>query len=85
MVVSHEVARYSEALQFSWSNGLEQGPIALKMSQNINKSMAYITNESGSDFLLGGCLCKPTSSTQWTSEHSWMSDMPQKQASEKAD
>ena len=55
------------------------------MSQNINKFMAHITNESGGDFQQGGCLCKPTSSTQWTSEHSWMSDMPQKQASEKAD
>ena len=39
-----------EAQQFSWSNGLEQGPTALKMSQNIDKSMAYITNKSGGDF-----------------------------------
>ena len=55
------------------------------MSQNIDKSMAYITNKSGGDFQQGGCLYKPTSGTQWTPEHLWMSDRPQKQASEKAD
>ena len=41
-------------------------------------------NESGGDFQQGGCLYKPTSGTQ-TPEHLWMSDRPQKQASEKAD
>ena len=54
-------------------------PIALKMY----KSMAYIINESGGDFEQGGCLYKPTSGIQWTSKYSWMSDRPQKQASEK--
>ena len=47
--------------------------------------MAYIMNESGGDFQQGGCLYKPTSGIQWTPEHSWTSDRPQKQASEKAD
>ena len=55
------------------------------MSQNIDKSMAYIMNESGGDFQKGGCLYKPTSGIQWTSKHSWTSDRPQKRASEKAD
>ena len=55
------------------------------MSQNIAKTMAYITNESGGDFQQGGCLYKPTIGIQWTPEHSWTSDRPQKQASEKAD
>ena len=39
-------------------------------------------SESGGDFQQGGCLYKPTSGTQWTPEHWWMSDRPQKQASE---
>ena len=47
--------------------------------------MAYIMNESGGNFQEGGCLYKPTSGIQWTTEHSWMSDRPQNQASEKAD
>ena len=48
--------------------------------------MAYIMNMSGGDFQQGGCLYKPTSSIhQWTPKHSWTSDRPQKQASEKAD
>ena len=55
------------------------------MSQNIAKSMAYIINHSCGDFQQGGCLYKPTSGIQWTPEHSWMSDRPQKQASAKAD
>ena len=59
--------------------------IALKLSQNIAKSMAYIINQSYGDFQQGGCLYKPTSDIQWTPEHSWMSDRPQKQASAKAD
>ena len=42
-------------------------------------------NESGGDFQQGGCLYKPTSGIQWTPEHSWTSDRPQKQASGKAD
>ena len=42
-------------------------------------------NESGGDLQQGGCLYKPTSDNQWTTEHSWTSDRPQKQASEKAD
>ena len=55
------------------------------MSQNIDKSMAYIMNMLGGDFKQGGCLYKLTSGMQWTPEHLWMSDRPQKQASEKAD
>ena len=55
------------------------------MSQNIAKTMAYIMNKSGGDFQHGGCLYKPTSDIQWIPEHTWMSDRPQKQASEKAD
>ena len=39
-------------------NGLELGPIALKMSQNIDKSMVYIMNQLGADFQQGGCLYK---------------------------
>ena len=46
--------------------------------------MAYIIKESGGDFQQGGCPYKPISNIQWTSEHSWTSDRPQKQASEKA-
>ena len=47
--------------------------------------MAYIINLSCGDFQQGGCLYKLTSGIQWTPEHSWMSDRPQKQASAKAD
>ena len=47
--------------------------------------MSHIMNESGGDFQQGDCLYKLTSDIQWTPEHSWMSDRPQKQASEKAD
>ena len=47
--------------------------------------MVYIVNESGGYFQQGGCLYKPTSGIQWTPEHLWTSDWPQKQASEKAD
>ena len=39
------------------------------MSQNIDKSMAYImkfSHESGGDFRPGGCLYKPISGSQWT-------------------
>ena len=54
------------------------------MSQNIDKFIAYITKEFGGGFQQGGCLCKPTSGTQWTPKHSWTSDGPQKQATEKA-
>ena len=35
--------------------------------------------------LRGGYLYKPTSDIQWTPKHSWTSDRPQKQASEKVD
>ena len=31
-------------------------PIALKISQNIAKAMAYIMNESGGDFKQGGSV-----------------------------
>ena len=60
-------------------------PLALKLSQNIAKSMAYIINQSYGDFQQGGCLYKPTSGIQWRPKHLWMSDRPQKQASAKAD
>ena len=53
------------------------------MSQNTAKAMAYIMNVSGGDFQQGDCLYKSTSGIQWTPEHSWTSDRPQKQASEK--
>ena len=66
-------------------NGPQGSPIALKLSQNIAKSMAYIINQLCGDFQQGGCLYKPTSDIQWTPEHSWTSDRPQKQASAKAD
>ena len=47
--------------------------------------MAYIINQSCGDFQQGGCLYKPTSGIQWTPEHLWTSDRPQKQALAKAD
>ena len=78
------VAGYSGALHFSRLNGPQGGPTALKLSQNIAKSMVYIVNQSCGDFQQGGCLYKPTSGIQWTPEHSWTSDRPQKQASAKA-
>ena len=56
-----------------------QSPITLKMS----KSMVYIINKLGGDFQQGGCLYKSTNGIQWTSEQSWLSDRPHKQASEK--
>ena len=40
-------------------------------------------NESGIDFQQGGCLYKPTRGIQWTPEHLWTSDRPQKQALKK--
>ena len=47
--------------------------------------MAYIINQLRGDFHQGGSLYKPTSGIQWTPEHSWTSDRPQKQASAKED
>ena len=41
-----------------------RSPIALKLSQNIAKSMAYIINQSCGDFQQGGCLYKPTRDIQ---------------------
>ena len=41
-------------------------PIALKISQNIAKGMAYIMIESGGDFQQGGSLYKPTTGIQCT-------------------
>ena len=55
------------------------------MSQNIATPMVYLINELVGDLQQGGCLYKPTSYTQWTPEHLWMSDRPQKQTLEKAD
>ena len=59
--------------------------MALKLSQNIAKSMAYIINQSCGDFQQGGYLHKPTSGIQWTPKHSWTFDRPQKQALAKVD
>ena len=50
----------------------------------IDKSMAYIINESGGDFQKDGCLSKPISGIQWIPELSRLSDRPQKQSLEKA-
>ena len=47
--------------------------------------IAYIINEWYGDFKQGDCLYKQTSSIQWAPEFLWMSNRPQKQASEKAD
>ena len=44
-----------------------------------------ITDQLAGDFQQGGCLYKPTSGIQWTLQHSWMSDRPQKQDSAKED
>ena len=75
-----EVVGYSKAQgEMAKNNAL----IVLKMSQNINKSMAYSMNKSGGDFQHGGYLYKLTSGIQWTPEHSWTSDRPQKQAQKK--
>ena len=45
--------------------------------------MAYIINKPGGDFQQGGYLYKPTSCIPWTAKHSWTSDRPQEQSSEK--
>ena len=47
--------------------------------------MAYIIDQLDGDFQKGGCLYKPTSGIQWTPEHSFTSDRPQRQASTKPD
>ena len=47
--------------------------------------MAYIIIQLYGNFQQGGCLYKPTSGIQWTPEHLWMSERPQKQASATAD
>ena len=64
--------------------GLARRRLAHKLSQNMVKSMHYIINQSCGNFQRGGCLYKPPSGIQWTPEHSWTSDRPQKQASAKA-
>ena len=61
-------------------------PIALKLLQNMAKSMVYIISYlSCDDFQQGGYLYKPSSGIQWTPEHSWISNRPKKQNSAKAD
>ena len=47
--------------------------------------MAYIIDQSCDDFQQGGCLYEPTSGSQWTPDHLWISERPQKEASAKAD
>ena len=47
--------------------------------------MANIISQLCGDFQQGGCLYKATSGIQWTPEHLWTSDRPQKQASAKPD
>ena len=61
VVGSHKVVGYNRAQQFSRWNGLKWGFIVFKMSQNIAKFMAYIINQSSSDFQQDGCLYKPIS------------------------
>ena len=78
------VAGYSWVQQFSWWHGPIWCPIALQMSQSIAKSMANIISQLSGDLQQGGCLYKPTSSSQWTLMHSWTSDRSQKQASANA-
>ena len=58
----------------------KEAPIALKLSQNIAKSMSYIIDQLCGDFQQGGCLYKPTSGIPWTPKDLWASDMPQKLA-----
>ena len=79
------MAGYRGALHFQGEMATQGGPIELKLSQNIAKSMAVIINQSSGDFQQGGCLYKPSSDIQWTPKHSWTSERPQKQASAKAD
>ena len=52
------------------------------MSQNIDKSMAYIVNESSGDFQPGDCLYKIITDIHWPPKHWWTFDMPQKHTSE---
>ena len=78
------MAGNSGALHFSRLNGPQGDPIALKLSQNIAKSMAYIINQLCGDFQQGGCLLQANQWHQWTPEHLWMSDRLQKQASANA-
>ena len=42
-------------------------------------------NQLYGDFQQDVCLCKPSSGSQWTPEHWWTFDRPQKQTSAKAD
>ena len=58
VVGRHKVVGYSEAKQFSRWNSLEKDLIALKMSQNIAKSMAYVIIEPSGDLKQGGYLYK---------------------------
>ena len=84
MVGIHEVAGYSRALHFQGEMAHKEAPLHSNCHKTA-KSMAYIINQSYGDFQQGGWLYKPTSGIQWTPEHLWMSDRPQKLASAKAD
>ena len=55
------------------------------LHSNFHKTVAYVVNQSCGNFQQGVWLCKLTSGIQWTPEHSWTSDRPQKQASTKTD
>ena len=72
----------SVIFKVKWPKG---GLVAFNLSQNIAKSMANIISQSCGNFQQGDFLYKPTSGIQWTPDHSWTSDRPQKQASAKAD
>ena len=67
-----------------------QGEMAHKeapLHSNCHKTQLnpWSISSSSGDFQQGGYLYKPTSGFQWTPEHLWTSDRPQKQASAKAD
>ena len=85
VVESHEVYELQLSSAISKVKWSTRRPHSLKISQCIAKSMAYIINQLCGDFQQAGCLYGPNSVIQWAPEHSWTSDRPQKQASEKAD
>ena len=68
-----EPKTYSKAKQFSRRNSLDYGLFAIKMSQNMAKSIVYINNKSNNinNFQQGGCLYKPISGVHWTLVVTW--------------
>ena len=57
---SGRLQRSSAIFKVKWPTS----PIALKLSQNIVKCMAYIVDQLYVDLRQGGCLYKPTSGIQ---------------------